>query len=252
MNQELTATSAPGNPPWGPEQRAAITEAQFAILTQATESTEVRYRQGRGGRKFPYTDAAYVIRTLNLAFNWNWDFVVDNEDVFYLNERPFEVKCRGRLTVRMGGNEITKTQFGCQPIEFLQDKGPNGPNQTPVSIGDAFKGAASDALKKCASLLGVALDLYDSDSDINTGKQPHPSGHSQGSQPVKPVRVDPIPQAPAAKPPNGDKKPIDPMTRYWQEVKAAGLERPKGLEILAAANNDPSRAVDVLLGMTQV
>ncbi len=206
-------------------QQLAITEAQFAILTQATEPTEIRYRQGRGGRKFPYTDAAYVIRTLNLAFNWDWDFVVDNEDVFYLDERPFEVKCRGRLTVRMGEREITKTQFGCQPIEFLQDK------ETPVSIGDAFKGAASDALKKCASLLGIALDLYDSDSDINTGKHPAPAA--------------------AVKPTNGGNKNIDPMTRYWQEVRAAGLERPKGLEILAAANNDPSRAVDVLLGMAQ-
>lgn len=155
MNEGLTQTD---------HQQIAITEAQFAILTQATEPTEIRYRQGRGGRKFPYTDTAYVIRTLNLSFNWNWDFVVDNEDVFYVNERPFEVKCRGRLTVRMGGNEITKTQFGCQPIEFLQDK------ETPVSVGDAFKGAASDALKKCASLLGIALDLYDSDSDVNTGK----------------------------------------------------------------------------------
>lgn len=227
MNKELTQTN----------QQVAITEAQFAILTQATEPTEIRYRQGRGGRKFPYTDTAYVIRTLNLSFNWDWDFVVDNEDVFYLNERPFEVKCRGRLTVRMGGNEITKTQFGCQPIEFLQDK------ETPVSVGDAFKGAASDALKKCASLLGVALDLYDSDSDINTGKRP--------ATQAKTVGVEPVHQAEEVKPTNGGKKEIDPMTRFWLEVKAAGMERQKGLDILAKCDNNPSRAVDVLLGIAQ-
>src|SRR5262249_39960270 len=37
-----------------------------------------------------------------------------------------------------------------------------------------YKGAASDALKKCASLLGIALDLYDSDSEIH--------GESAGGQ----------------------------------------------------------------------
>jgi len=214
----------------------AITEAQFAILTQATDPSDIRYRQGRGGRKFPYTDTAYVIRTLNLSFNWNWDFVVDNEDVFYVNEKPFEVKCRGRLTVRMAGNEITKTQFGCQPIEFLQDK------ETPVSVGDAFKGAASDALKKCASLLGIALDLYDSDSDINTGKVAQPPRPAQDAATDR--------GKPAGKETNGEKK-IDSMTLFWSEVRATGLERQKGIEILAAANNDPSRAIDVLLGITQ-
>ena len=29
-----------------------------------------------------------------------------------------------------------------------------------VPIGDTLKAAASDALKKCASLLGIALDVY--------------------------------------------------------------------------------------------
>jgi hypothetical protein len=210
----------------------AITEAQFAILTQATQADEVRYRKGKGGRQFAYTDPAYVIRTLNLAFGWNWDFEADNEETFYANSKPFEVKVRGRLTVRNGERVIVKVQFGCQPVEYLQN------SDTPVSLGDAYKGAASDALKKCASLLGVALDLYDSDSDVNTGK-------------VQPVTVQPAHQAKEVKPANGGKKEIDPFTRYWQEVKAAGVDRQKGLEILAECKNDPSRAVDVLLGIAQ-
>lgn len=155
MSKELTLT---------PNKQLSISEAQYQILTQATEADEVRYRRGKGGRQFPYTDTAYVIRTLNLAFGWDWDFEADNEEIFYVNSKPFETKVRGRLTVRNAGNEIIKTQFGCQPIEYLKD------SDTPISLGDAYKGAASDALKKCASLLGVALDLYDSDSDISTGK----------------------------------------------------------------------------------
>ena len=104
-----------------------------------------------------YTDGPYVIRTLNAAFNWNWDFVADCEELLLNNGQPFEVKVRGTLTVRLGGQAVTKTQYGCQPIEMLKS------GQAPVSIGDAYKGAATDALKKCASMLGIALDLYDSD-----------------------------------------------------------------------------------------
>ncbi len=127
------------------------------ILSQRTPPGEIRVRDGRGGAKLKYTDGAYVIRTLNEALGWDWDFVADNEELLMNGDKPFEVKVRGTLTVRMDGRAITKTQFGCQPIEMLRD------GSKPVSIGDAYKGAATDAMKKCASLLGIALDLYDSD-----------------------------------------------------------------------------------------
>ena len=139
------------------EQHDGQVEAIKRILSQRTPDSEIRVRVGRGGMKLKYTDGPYVIRTLNAAFGWDWDFVADSEELLTNNGKPFEVKVRGSLTVRMGGRSITKTQYGCQPIEMLK----NG--EAPVSLGDAYKGAATDAMKKCASLLGVALDLYDSD-----------------------------------------------------------------------------------------
>lgn len=148
------------------ERSSAQLDALRRIATQATPEEEIRTRPGRGGKPLLYTDPAYVIRTLNEAFGHDWDFDADNEELI-LNPgdgRPFEVKVRGRLTVRLSGQAVTKTQFGCQPIEYLKD------GRAPVSIGDCYKGAASDALKKCASLLGIALDLYDSDSAIHGGK----------------------------------------------------------------------------------
>lgn len=132
------------------------------IATQETPKEEIRWRPGRGGSKLPYTDSAFVIRTLNEAFGWDWDFEADNEELLLVGDKPFEVKVRGRLTVRLNGLAVTKVQFGSQPIEYLKN------SDIPVSIGDAFKGAATDALKKCASLLGIALDLYDSDSPVHT------------------------------------------------------------------------------------
>jgi hypothetical protein len=40
-----------------------------------------------------------------------------------------------------------------------------------MSLADDFKAAASDALKKCASLFGVALDVYS--GEVNGGSPPH-------------------------------------------------------------------------------
>lgn len=228
MSNELTLT---------PTNQLAITEAQFAVLTQATQADEVRYRRGKGGRQFPYTDTAYVIRTLNLAFGWDWDFEADNEEIFYANSKPFEAKVRGRLTVRNGGNVITKTQFGCQPIEYLKD------SDTPVSLGDAYKGAASDALKKCASLLGVALDLYDSDSDINTGKQP--------ATQTRTVQVEHPKTTEGVKPANGKKLATDAMTQFWLAVKEAELSTAEGQRILSSVGGDAVQAIDALQGISQ-
>lgn len=165
------------------------------VLSQQTPKGEIRERTGRGGIKLKYTDGAYVIRTLNAAFGWDWDFVADCEELLLNNGQPFEVKCRGTLTVRMSGRAVTKTQYGSQPIEMLK----NG--NAPVSIGDCYKGAATDAMKKCASLLGIALDLYDSDyradkyaddgePDIDTailrGREPEPvrTVRLEGAQPT--------------------------------------------------------------------
>lgn len=165
-----------------------LSPALRQIFTQETPREAIRTRPGRGGRVLLYTDGAYVVRTLNEAFNWNWDFEVDHEEILYVIDRPFEVRCRGKLIIRIGDVTITKMQYGCQPVELLKD------GSAPVSLGDAFKGAATDALKKCASLLGIALDLYDSDSDINTANP------QQIQQEIKQAKAKPTTTTAATKP----------------------------------------------------
>lgn len=140
------------------ELSAIVSAAQQTILSQRTPPSEVRLRQGKGGRMLRYVDHAYVTRLLNNAFGWAWDFEILETELLSWDGKPFEVRCIGRLTVNANGAQIVKTQCGSQAIEFMKD------GSKPVTIGDAYKGSASDALKKCASLLGIALDLYDSDS----------------------------------------------------------------------------------------
>src|SRR5262249_11850821 len=151
---------------------------------------------------------AYVIRTLNNAFGFNWDFETDQGELLCKGDVPFEVKVRGKLTVRLGGESVTKMQYGCQPIEFLRA------GSAPVRLDDCYKGAASDALKKCASLLGVALDLYDSDSEI------HSNGGNRGQAVPKPKTVEPPKPTPAPAMALADEAPDTPEAELrWRAWK---------------------------------
>jgi hypothetical protein len=154
-------------------------DTQLMMLSQKTPANLIRFRVGRGGKKFPFVDGAEVIRALNEVFMWDWDFETDQEDLIHFEGVPFEIKVRGRLTVRTGGRTITKMQYGSQAIEMNKDNPPR-----PVSIGDCYKGAATDAMKKCASELGLFLDLYDSDSGIT--EQSVERARQEQAKPVAP------------------------------------------------------------------
>uniref|UniRef100_A0A7V3YL91 DUF3072 domain-containing protein n=1 Tax=Candidatus Caldatribacterium californiense TaxID=1454726 RepID=A0A7V3YL91_9BACT len=53
---------------------------------------------------------------------------------------------------------MVKEQFGSKAIAY-------NPDGSFVDLGDDLKAAASDALKKCATLLGVGLYLYEGEED---------------------------------------------------------------------------------------
>jgi hypothetical protein len=80
-----------------------------------------------------------------------------------------------------------KTQFGGADIKRHASGAKSG---RPLSIADDYKAAASDALKKCASLLGIGLDLYGRDRPYDQ-EEPHAP---QASQAVRPSHPAPAPK----------------------------------------------------------
>lgn len=154
------APIAPGNLVSGGDRNKlfmqTLNEAQVDFLLQRTPRHEIKYRQGRGGLQFAYVEHGYVTERLNMVFGFNWDFEVVDKQIL-----EDEVIVEAKLTVRTpGGQTIVKTQFGGADLKRHASGNKNG---RPLSIADDFKAAASDALKKCASLLGVGLDLYGRD-----------------------------------------------------------------------------------------
>lgn len=151
----------------------AVTQSQIAVLTQKTPKKAIKVRPGKGGKHFSYVEHAWVTATLNAAFNWGWSWdVLEWHTVPENDPSPFEVFILGRLTIHSPRGDIVKTQFGTASVK--RDR-----NQNILSVGDDLKAASSDGLKKAASLLGVALDLYSSDLD-----DVYESGGDNGRQSV--------------------------------------------------------------------
>ena len=113
------------------------------LLTRPFEPHQLKQRPGQHGKTLSYVDIAAVIARLNEACE-SWSFEVVEHQVL-----DAEVIVLGKLTAE----NVTKMAFGGSSITIDKDG-------QVVSLADDFKSAASDALKKAASLLGVGLELY--------------------------------------------------------------------------------------------
>lgn len=130
----------------------ALNAFQLQTLLKRTPKAYVRERPAKGGGKWKFVSGGYVKKVLNLMFGWDWDFEVVSEQVAF-----GQVIIKGKLTCRSNGKEIVKMQFGKKEIVFKKG------TQDPLDIGNDFKAATTDALKKCAAELGIAADIYNAD-----------------------------------------------------------------------------------------
>ncbi len=130
----------------------SLNAKQLQLLLKKTPSQYVRQRPAKGGGVWHYVSGAYVRKVLNLMFGWDWDFEVLSEIV-----QGNQVIVKGKLTCRVNGKSIVKTQFGCK--EIMMRKGTN----EPLNLGNDFKSATTDSLKKCSAELGIAGDIYGKD-----------------------------------------------------------------------------------------
>ena len=110
---------------------------------------QIKQRQGNFGQTLDYVEGHAVIQRLNDAFDGKWDFEILENQIL---EDKDEVIVMGRLTT----DGTVKTQFGSSKVTRAKETG------EIVSLADDLKAAATDALKKAATLLGIGLHLYNS------------------------------------------------------------------------------------------
>ena len=135
--------------------------ATLKALGEPFPRTAIKQREGGGGRRFDYIETHTCIHRLN-AVAGAWDFHIRAVDW-----RSDLLIVQGELTIPGLG---TRSGSGVQRVK-------DGAGE------DLVKGAASDALKKCATLFGVALDLYGPDyasGEVQDTARPQ-AQHSQPS-----------------------------------------------------------------------
>lgn len=147
----------------------------------------VKQRKGGGGRMYDYIPTHLVIHRLNDATGHNWDWRIVN-----LERHGDLLMCYGELTIPGHG---TRTGIGVQQV-------------SPGGGEDLAKGVSSDALKKAATLFGVALELYgpdvEGDGEIEPAAPvrhvfPSQMGHPEAPTPREALTSQPNPNEPTDK-----------------------------------------------------
>ena len=121
------------------------------IYARLAEPFEVTFTDFRGGVQLTYVSGEQVVRRLNEVLGvGGWSFRVLRHGI---NTEADEAWALGELVAEIGERSVVRQQFGSQKLKRSRASG------TPLDIGFDLKGAGTDAMKKCASWLGVGLYL---------------------------------------------------------------------------------------------
>jgi hypothetical protein len=150
---------------WGDPPETPVDMDDFrAEIVSRTPKELIRYRDGRGGRQFRYVTGTNFVARLNQLFGHAWSFEVKEMTKYPLTEPSRTVVVLGRLTVILPtGEQIVKEQFGSSEIKYTTAG-------DLLDFGNDLKSAATDAMKKCASWIGVFLDVY-SDEELPSDRK---------------------------------------------------------------------------------
>src|SRR5437899_395146 len=138
------------------------------ILEKPFAPEQIKRRQGTNGEVLDYIEGCAVIQRLNECFDAEWIFEIQEHRVY-----DAEVVVLGKLTAQ----GVSKSQFGKSRITRSKE------DNSSISLGDDLKAAATDCLKKCATLFGVGLHLYfDAPSPANGNGSDHSHGVAHGNE----------------------------------------------------------------------
>jgi hypothetical protein len=149
---------------------------------------DVTFRDLRGGVELEYITGEQATTRLNETLGFlNWSFRIVEHGI---HAEADECWALGELSVTIDGRTVNRQQFGSQKVKRSRSSG------MPLDIGFDLKGAATDALKKCASLIGVALYLWKKDPPAGLGASGQAGGQHGGQggapTPIGGTDLDPL------------------------------------------------------------
>ena len=119
----------------------------------------------KGGTRLTYIPVSEVIHRLNEVLAYNWSYTVQSCQRDPLD--PDYIVAHVTMKVYAGGEPIIRDGFGGVKVKRTRDGG-------IVDLGDEYKGAVSDALKKAAQSFGVGLYLarHEDKTQASTERMP--------------------------------------------------------------------------------
>ena len=132
-----------------------ISSVDMLIAFQKTPHRFIKQRPGRGGKMLNYVEGHYMQRCLTALTKFNWSSTIEKIEIV----GDFVI-CQGFITLVLDDGRIIKlSQCGSSKIKYMKG------TKDPVDIGDDFKSAATDTWKKCASMIGIAHDVYSGEAN---------------------------------------------------------------------------------------
>jgi hypothetical protein len=123
----------------------------FDTYARLAAPFEVTFSDVRGGVEVTFISGEQVVSRLNEVLGVaGWSFRILRHDI---NPEADEAWALGELVAEFGDRTVVRQQFGSQKLRRSRSTG------APLDLGFDLKGASTDAMKKCASLLGVGLYL---------------------------------------------------------------------------------------------
>lgn len=157
------------------DQQDQATRGTGGLYERLATPFDVTFRDLRGGIELEYVTGEQVTTRLNEELGFlAWSFRVLEHGI---HAEADECWVLAEITVTVEGQTVTRQQFGSQKVKRSRSSG------TPLDIGFDLKGAATDALKKCASLVGVGLYLWKKEPqpERGSGWGPTPMPQQRGN-----------------------------------------------------------------------
>lgn len=121
-------------------------------MLQTTDSRYIKERPGRAGQKYSYVEGNYMVMCANMAFGFSWSSQVQQWE-----RTESEIICMGYVEAEINGKMISKYAIGQKDIAVRKD------SKIPLCLGDDYKAAEMDMIKKALSFFGIAKDVYSGD-----------------------------------------------------------------------------------------
>jgi len=142
-------------------QNPIFNEEQIKFINRKTPDSQTELKEDKNGCKYKSVKASYIKALLMMVTGGNYNFEVKSREIFELTK---EVIVEARLTIVVNGKTFVREQIGQHHLTpetiTVTENGKQVSKSIPSDIGNGYKSATTNALKKCASEFGFCWDIY--------------------------------------------------------------------------------------------